>query len=79
MLQRGFELGLQYQTKATMAVAGRKIEIIVKDEMVGPVVEAIVRHSRGEPTEREVLIPTALYRRADAENDPSLATDGGGS
>jgi hypothetical protein len=43
------------------------------------VVEAIVRHSRGEPTEREVLIPTALYRRADAENDPSLATDGGGS
>ena len=31
MLQRGFELGLAYQTKGTNAVAGRAIEVIVKD------------------------------------------------
>jgi ribose transport system substrate-binding protein len=46
------------------------------DRMGRRVVEAIMAHSRGEPTEREVLIPTALYRRADALADPSLALAG---
>jgi branched-chain amino acid transport system substrate-binding protein len=31
MLQRGFELGLAYQTKGSNKVAGREIQIIVKD------------------------------------------------
>ncbi len=31
MLQRGLELGFAYQTKGTMKVAGREIQIIIKD------------------------------------------------
>ena len=36
------------------------------------VVAAIARHSKGEDVPPEILIPTRLYRRADAENDPDL-------
>jgi len=35
-------------------------------------VAAIVRHSKGEELPAETLIPTRLYRKADAENDPDL-------
>ena len=35
-------------------------------------VDAIVRYFRGEEVPKEILIPTALYRQADAENDPEL-------
>ncbi|HEX4591412.1 MAG TPA: substrate-binding domain-containing protein [Gemmataceae bacterium] len=34
--------------------------------------QAIVRHFNGEPVPAEILIPTALYRRADALKDPEL-------
>lgn len=33
---------------------------------------AIVRYFDGEDVPREILIPTGLYRKADAENDPEL-------
>src|SRR5262249_55433857 len=36
------------------------------------IVRAIVKHSRGEDLPTEVLIPTKLYRKADALKDPSL-------
>lgn len=36
------------------------------------IVAAIVRHSKGEELPAETLIPTRLYRKADAENDPDL-------
>ena len=75
-------VGFDGQPEGRLAIRDGRIHadpVQFPDRMGQGVVEAIVRHSRGEPTEREVLIPTALYRRADAENDPSLATDGGGS
>ena len=36
------------------------------------IVDAIVRHSKGEKLPPEMFIPTSLYRKADAEKDPSL-------
>jgi ribose transport system substrate-binding protein len=36
------------------------------------IVDAILRHSKGEELPAETLIPTRLYRKADAENDPEL-------
>lgn len=33
---------------------------------------AIVRHFKGEPLPSELLIPTALYRKADADQDPGV-------
>jgi ribose transport system substrate-binding protein len=35
-------------------------------------VRAIVRHFRGEALPTEMLIPTALYRKADADKDPTV-------
>jgi ribose transport system substrate-binding protein len=35
-------------------------------------VQAIMKHFRGEPLEKEILIDTALYRREDAMKDPSV-------
>jgi ribose transport system substrate-binding protein len=35
-------------------------------------VNAIVKHFAGEEVDPEILIPTALYRKADAEKDPAL-------
>jgi hypothetical protein len=35
-------------------------------------VDAIVRHSKGEELPPEMLIPTKLYRKADALADPEL-------
>jgi ribose transport system substrate-binding protein len=42
------------------------------DRMGVEIVAAIVRWSRGETLPPQTLIPTRLYRRADAEQDPSL-------
>jgi len=38
-------------------------------------VQTIVKYSMGEEVPPEILIPTELYRKADAEKDPSLARD----
>ena len=38
------------------------------------VVRSVVSHSKGEEVPAEQLIPTRLYRQADAMNDPSLQT-----
>lgn len=35
-------------------------------------VHAIVQHFAGEPSPHQILIPTALYRKADAVKDPAL-------
>ena len=34
--------------------------------------QTIARHFEGEEVPPEILIPTALYRKADAEKDPTL-------
>jgi len=36
------------------------------------IVDAIVRHSKGETLPPQILIPTSLYRQADAAKDPEL-------
>ncbi|MDP6634453.1 MAG: substrate-binding domain-containing protein [Phycisphaerae bacterium] len=36
------------------------------------VVDAVVKHSEGEEVPPEILIPTTLYRKADADADPTL-------
>ena len=43
------------------------------DRMGVQVVGAIVNHSKGLPVPPEILIPTSLYRKADAEKDPELS------
>ncbi len=42
------------------------------DKMGVEIVRAIVRHSKGEELPKEILIPTYLYKKADAEKDPEL-------
>jgi ribose transport system substrate-binding protein len=42
------------------------------EKMGQQIVQAIVRHSKGEKLPAEMLIPTRLYKKADAENDPDL-------
>ena len=42
------------------------------DRMGLQIVDSIVKHARGEEVPPEILIPTSLYRKADAENDPEL-------
>jgi len=42
------------------------------DRIAQKTVEVIVQHFRGEPVPPEVLIPTRLYRKADAQADPEL-------
>jgi len=42
------------------------------DKMGVRIVEAIVRHSKGETLPPQMLIPTSLYRKADAMKDPEL-------
>jgi ribose transport system substrate-binding protein len=42
------------------------------DKMGTMVVQAIVDHAAGKPVEANVLIPTELYRKADAEKDKEL-------
>ena len=34
--------------------------------------QTIINHFDGERVDKEILIPTALYRKADAENDPEI-------
>jgi ribose transport system substrate-binding protein len=34
--------------------------------------QTILKHFEGEPVEKEILIPSALYRKADADKDPEL-------
>ena len=36
------------------------------------VVDAVIKHSEGEDVPKEKLIPTTLYRKADADKDPTL-------
>jgi ribose transport system substrate-binding protein len=36
------------------------------------IVDAIIQQSKGETLPRQMLIPTSLYKKADAEKDPSL-------
>lgn len=63
-------VGFDGQPEGKQAIKEGKIyadPIQFPDQMGVKVVDAIVRHSKGEELPPQILIPTQLYRRADAE------------
>lgn len=70
-----FIVGFDGQPEGKQAIKDGKIyadPIQFPDKMGVEVVEAIVRHSKGETLPPQSLIPTSLYRKKDALQDPSL-------
>lgn len=68
-------VGFDGQPEGKQAIKEGKIyadPIQFPDKMGVEIVKAIVAHSKGEEPPPEMLIPTSLYRQADAEKDPEL-------
>ncbi len=68
-------IGFDGQPEGKQAIKDGKIyadPIQFPDKMGVQIVEAIVRHSKGETLPPQMLIPTSLYRKADALKDPEL-------
>lgn len=68
-------VGFDGQPEGKQAIKDGKIyadPIQFPDRMGTEIVAAIVRYSRGETLPPQILIPTSLYRKADAEADPDL-------
>lgn len=68
-------IGFDGQPEGKQAIKDGKIfadPIQFPDQMGIQIVDAIIRHSKGESLPEQMLIPTKLYRKADAEADPEL-------
>jgi ribose transport system substrate-binding protein len=68
-------VGFDGQPEGKQAIKDGKIyadPIQVPDRMGVEIVGAIVKHLKGDDVPKELLIPTSLYRKADAEKDASL-------
>jgi ribose transport system substrate-binding protein len=68
-------VGFDGQPDGKQAIKEGKIyaDPVQSPEEIGrQTMDAIVKHFGGEPVPPEVLIPTTLYRQADAANDPAL-------
>ncbi len=68
-------VGFDGQPEGKQAIKEGKIyadPIQFPDKMGVQIVDAIVRHSKGESLPPQMLIPTSLYRKADGMSDPSL-------
>ena len=68
-------VGFDGQPEGKQAIKDGKIyadPIQFPDKMGVQIVEAIIRHSKGETLPPQMLIPTSLYRKADGEKDPEL-------
>lgn len=68
-------VGFDGQPEGKQAIKEGKIyadPIQFPDRMGQEIVQAILKQARGEELPPETLIPTSLYRRADAEKDPEL-------
>lgn len=68
-------IGFDGQPEGKQAIKDGKIyadPIQFPDKMGVQVVDAIIRHSKGETLPPQMLIPTSLYRKADAMKDPEL-------
>jgi ribose transport system substrate-binding protein len=68
-------IGFDGQPEGKQAIKEGKIfadPIQFPDQMGVKIVDAIVRHSKGETLPEQMLIPTKLYRQADAAADPEL-------
>ena len=73
-------IGFDGQPEGKEAIRDGKIyadPIQFPDQMGRGIVDAIVRYSKGETLPPQTLIPTRLYRQADAHNDPELAAPAG--
>jgi ribose transport system substrate-binding protein len=68
-------VGFDGQPEGKQAIKEGKIyadPIQFPDQMGVRIVDAIVKHSKGESLPEQMLIPTKLYRKADADADPEL-------
>ena len=68
-------IGFDGQPEGKQAIKEGKIyadPIQFPDRIGVETVRTIVKHFSGETVPPQILIPTALYRKADAENDPAL-------
>jgi ribose transport system substrate-binding protein len=68
-------IGFDGQPEGKQAIKDGKIyadPIQFPDQMGIRMVDAIVRHSKGETLPAQMLIPTRLYRKSDAQKDPTL-------
>ena len=68
-------IGFDGQPEGKQAIKDGKIyadPIQFPDKMGVEIVRAIVKHSKGEDVPKELLIPTSLYRKADAMKDAEL-------
>jgi ribose transport system substrate-binding protein len=68
-------VGFDGQPEGKQAIKEGKIyadPIQFPDRMGIEVARAIVNHFKGEDVPKETLIPTRIYRKADAEKDPEL-------
>ncbi|MBM3846607.1 MAG: substrate-binding domain-containing protein [Verrucomicrobia bacterium] len=68
-------VGFDGQPEGKQAIKDGKIyadPIQFPDKMGVQIVGAILRHSKGETLPPQMLIPTSLYRKADAMKDPEL-------
>lgn len=68
-------IGFDGQPEGKQAIKDGKIyadPIQFPDKMGVQIVESILRHSKGEVLPPQILIPTSLYRKADADKDASL-------
>lgn len=68
-------VGFDGQPEGKQAIKDGKIyadPIQFPDQMGAEIARLIARHSRGEVVPSQTLIPTKLYRKADAEKDTSL-------
>lgn len=68
-------IGFDGQPEGKVAIKAGKIyadPVQFPDRIGVETMRAIAKHFAGEPVPPEILIPTGLYRRADAEKDPSI-------
>jgi ribose transport system substrate-binding protein len=68
-------IGFDGQPEGKQAIRDGKIyadPIQHPDEIGRKTADAVLQYFRGEPLAAEILIPTNLYRKADAAKDPSL-------
>jgi ribose transport system substrate-binding protein len=68
-------IGFDGQPEGKAAIKAGKIyadPVQFPDRIGVETMRAIVKHFAGEAVPAEILIPTGLYRRADAEKDPSV-------
>lgn len=68
-------IGFDGQPEGKQAIKEGKIfadPIQFPDQMGIQIVDAIIRHSKGETLPEQMLIPTKLYRKVDADSDPEV-------